>query len=461
MDSRLILDELSSSSRQDDDDSDEEILLLAAAITAADCSRILSIFVTEELQRTAREPVLYKPPGVPTTLDRPHNGSLEARRIWMSAEFCRNRTGLEPETFRLLQETLCEYGLAEKCGKVQPTEKLLIYLDYVRTRRSMRQLRSTYQHSLRTFAKTLHSVNRCLLRLYKEVVIAPDTEPSRIMDDPKYRPFRGAVGAVDGCHIPMVIPSAEQNPWRNRKQFISTNVMAACDFDGNFTFIQAGWEGSAHDSRVLQDSMQKGFRVPPECFYLADAGYGSTHACLLTPYLKTRYHLKEQGKADKQPETHRELFNLRHASLRNVVECVFGILKSRFEVLDKGAAKQTSIRNQIRYIYALAALHNWLNRHSRAYQLILAEERERASHRILQPKPEPIRELPGGGSIKREAIAKQCWDEYQNVLQSQVELANIDLDQPDSEPDNDIITLDDSSLGSFRSDELTSLNQSP
>ena len=42
--------------------------------------------------------------------------------------------------------------------------------------------------------------------------------------------------------------------------------MAACSFDMKFTYMLAGWEGGAHDARVLQDALSnpnKGFTRPP------------------------------------------------------------------------------------------------------------------------------------------------------------------------------------------------------
>jgi hypothetical protein len=53
-----------------------------------------------------------------------------------------------------------------------------------------------------------------------------------------------------------------------------------------------------------------------------------------------------------------ELFNLRHASARNVVERIFGVMKKRFPILD--IPPQYSIGTQATLLPALAALQNWL-----------------------------------------------------------------------------------------------------
>ena len=41
-------------------------------------------------------------------------------------------------------------------------------------------------------------------------------------------------------------------------------MLAAISFDLKFTYVLAGWEGSAHDSRVLNDAFVRpgGFSIP-------------------------------------------------------------------------------------------------------------------------------------------------------------------------------------------------------
>ena len=81
---------------------------------------------------------------------------------------------------------------------------------------------------------------------------------------------------------------------------------------------------------------------------------------LMVPYPKTRYHLKEWDLQGRNPENMKELFNLRHSSLRTVIERAFGVLKWRFVILRAGH-KGFSIRTQVNVVYACVALHNWLN----------------------------------------------------------------------------------------------------
>ena len=134
----------------------------------------------------------------------------------------------------------------------------------------------------------------------------------------------------------------------------------------DFVYILPGWEGSAHDGKVLGDA--KGFDAPPGKCYLAYSGYSNTSLTLTpypkAPYPKVRYHLREQARATQRPQNAKELFNLRHASLRNIIERTFGVLKGRFVILQKPPRRYT-IRTQVQLVFTLTALYNFMNSHGR------------------------------------------------------------------------------------------------
>ena len=48
------------------------------------------------------------------------------------------------------------------------------------------------------------------------------------------------------------MPPKIQGMFRGHKDETTQNVLAAISFDLKFTYVLAGWEGSAHDSRVLK-----------------------------------------------------------------------------------------------------------------------------------------------------------------------------------------------------------------
>jgi hypothetical protein len=72
------------------------------------------------------------------------------------------------------------------------------------------------------------------------------------------------VGAIDGTHINARVPKHMQAVFRGRKHCTTQNVLAAVDFDLKFTYVLAGWEGSAHNALILADALERadGLIVP-------------------------------------------------------------------------------------------------------------------------------------------------------------------------------------------------------
>jgi len=184
-----------------------------------------------------------------------------------------------------------------------------------------------------------------------------------------------------------------------------------------FTYVLAGWEGSAHDTTVWRDAKNnKGFTTPPGKYWLGDAGYSNTDT-ILVPYRATRYHLKEQRLSSKKPENYKELFNLRHASLRNVIERIFGVIKKKYQILR--TPSEYSIETQTRIIIACCIVHNFV----RSIEGVVADawldtETQRGSSTNIQP----VVGFPVGvvSSKKmdqfRDEIAKKMWEDYQDYL---------------------------------------------
>ncbi|XP_076940748.1 uncharacterized protein LOC143610051 [Bidens hawaiensis] len=176
------------------------------------------------------------------------------------------------------------------------------------------------------------------------------------------RVFRGAVGALDGTLIHAVVPTKEQDLYRGRGKWdCYQNVLAICDFNMIFTFILAGWEGVAHDSRILSEALSDPHAPfpfpPPEKYYLCDATYAHTRG-FMAPYRNVRYWLGDFSR--RRALTNKEKFNHAHAKLRNVIERSFGVLKARFPILKMMAP--FSLETQRNLTVACFALHNFIRK---------------------------------------------------------------------------------------------------
>ena len=119
-----------------------------------------------------------------------------------------------------------------------------------------------------------------------------------IVDNPKFHPFfENAIGGIDGSHFISSGTAEERALAHDCKGLTTTNCLAWCDFDHNFTYLFTGWEGSVSDSMMFFDSHITDLRIKPGKFYLADAGFPVASA-LLIPYRDVWYHLAELGHAD-------------------------------------------------------------------------------------------------------------------------------------------------------------------
>ncbi|KAK1610468.1 hypothetical protein QYE76_034141 [Lolium multiflorum] len=205
--------------------------------------------------------------------------------------------------------------------------------------------------------------------LKKYVIAEPDFQEAEVNSDFEFLVLatdglwdvvrnEDCIGAIDGTHVTTKVLRSMSATFRGRKHYTRQNVLSAVDFDMRFTDVLAGWEGSAHDASILADNLSRpdGLQTPEGKLYLGDARY----ACrpdILPPFKKTRYRLNEFSLRHR-PQNAKELFNLRHSSLRVTIERAFAALKNRFKVLDQKPFHTFDI--QVKFVLACCILYNWI-----------------------------------------------------------------------------------------------------
>ncbi|XP_045112504.1 putative nuclease HARBI1 [Portunus trituberculatus] len=138
---------------------------------------------------------------------------------------------------------------------------------------------------------------------------SPATEEEVMQQFSNIAGMPGVIGCVDDTHIPIKSPGGvSAEIYRCRKGYFSINVMRLCDASLKFTNIAVNWPGSAHDSRIfnesrLCDDLEEGrYRG----FLLGDSEY-ACQSYLLTPYLI--------------PHTEKQVrYSAAHVKTRNVIE---------------------------------------------------------------------------------------------------------------------------------------------
>jgi hypothetical protein len=219
---------------------------------------------------------------------------------------------------------------------------------------------------------------------------------------------------------------------RDRKGGVTQNCLAICGFDMIFYCIFSGWDGSAADSTMFYDARMTDLHIPADKYYLADAGFPICDE-LIIPKRGVRYHLAEWGRAQQRcrffysmlsylisghrPVNAAELFNLRHASARNVIERIFGVLKRRFRILVHPA--EISMDYQARIPAALAAIHNYIRIHDsdELEDFVDADDIEQGFFAGELAEGQTRTAERRRANARRDGIAAEMWEQYQAELQ--------------------------------------------
>ncbi|KAI4455158.1 hypothetical protein MML48_9g00000572 [Holotrichia oblita] len=212
---------------------------------------------------------------------------------------------------------------------------------------SFRVIGDTGSMSQTTVHRIIQKVSENLARNLRQYVKFPDRNGMNNNRNLFFEigGFPGVSGCVDGTHIEIKNPGGENaEVFRNRKGWMSLNIQVIAGPRCEILDIVIRWPGSAHDSRIFNNSAVR-LRFEQELLtglLLGDSAYQETHY-LFTPVLN--------------PATRAQnLYNNAHIRTRIVVERTFGIWKSRFRCL--ATCLQYKLRNVVRIIAATAVLHN-------------------------------------------------------------------------------------------------------
>ncbi|XP_064462018.1 putative nuclease HARBI1 [Ornithodoros turicata] len=161
--------------------------------------------------------------------------------------------------------------------------------------------------------------------------------------------FPFTVGVIDCTHIRIKSPGGQvAQVYINRKGYYSLNMQLVCDAKEAITNVVARWRGSAHDSRIWQESeLHRTCSSGAIHGVLGDNGYATTEY-LLTPLLRPRAEREER-------------FNAAHRKTRQLIERVIGQLKNEFRCLIRKLEARLETAKAV--IVAVCVLHNLAKTH--------------------------------------------------------------------------------------------------
>ncbi|XP_066585635.1 putative nuclease HARBI1 [Prorops nasuta] len=236
-------------------------------------------------------------------------------------------------------------------------KKILLSIWALATPESFRSVSDRFGLSKSTGWKVFEEVILAIDKLISHFIKWPNNhhelmESERVFHS-RCNGFGGVIGAIYGCHIPIKQPPGNAHDYYNRKDFHSVVLQGTCDHTGKFIDCLIGRPGRAHDAAIFKSSaVYKKLTdvdnplLPPNLHILGDSAYPLL-LNLMTPF-------KDNGNlTSKQIQ-----YNVKHASIRSVIERAYGLLKGKWRRLKYLDVNSVHMANSV--IAAACILHNFL-----------------------------------------------------------------------------------------------------
>ncbi|PPD83716.1 hypothetical protein GOBAR_DD19343 [Gossypium barbadense] len=274
----------------------------------------------------------YRPRIRSYTLDFYAKRDYVKRLVYASDETCIEQVRMNRTALFKLCEMLESIGGLKSSRFMLVDEQVAMFLHIISHHLKNRVIKHHFRRSGETVSRAFHSVLNAVIRL-QDVLFKKPEPITADSSDTRWKWFKNCLGALDGTHIKIRVPTVDKPRYRTRKGDIATNMLGVCTPEMQFVYVLPSWEGSVANGRVLRDAINRrhGLKVPHGCYYLVDAGYTNCEG-FLAPFRGQRYHLNE-WRQGYQPSSPQEFFNMKHASARNVIERCFGLLKLRWGIL--------------------------------------------------------------------------------------------------------------------------------
>lgn len=244
----------------------------------------------------------------------------------------------------------------------------MYFCRYLATGTSFADLHYNYKLGKSTISNIVQQVCSALWRVLKPICLPSISEErwKEISNEfLKYTNFPNCLGAVDGKHIRIVQPSGTGSLYHNYKHFFSTILLAVCDANYCFLYVDVGAYGKSNDSTIFKESLfykhitEETFNIPAPkpisdldntslpYIFVGDDAFGLAKN-IMCPYVgKQLPHVKK-------------VFNYRLSRARRYIECTFGIMANKWRVFHRPLNVNIDFAESI--VLACCVLQNYVRR---------------------------------------------------------------------------------------------------
>lgn len=187
--------------------------------------------------------------------------------------------------------------------------------------------------------------------------------------------FPNCLGAVDGKHIRIIRPPHSGSLYYNYKHYYSIVLLAMCNANYEFTYINVGIQGKESDSSVFTNStlfqqmQDELLDIPPpkSLPVLQNNKPTNTAATTPVPYVIVgdeafglSTHLMRPYARAIAMDHRKKIFNYRLSRARRYIESTFGIMANKFRILHRPL--NVSREHAICFIKAICIMHNFVRK---------------------------------------------------------------------------------------------------
>ncbi|KAL8488893.1 hypothetical protein ACS0TY_024985 [Phlomoides rotata] len=144
--------------------------------------------------------------------------------VEVSDDDCKKMLRMDRVAFVRLSNILQSLGGLKNSKYVTAQEKVAMFLSVLAHHTKNRSITFQFRRSGQTVSRYFHSVLRSVLKLHSNFLVQPQPIPDD-SNDPRWKKFKGCLGALDGTHIDVLVPTAEKARYRNRKGNVTVNVL--------------------------------------------------------------------------------------------------------------------------------------------------------------------------------------------------------------------------------------------
>ena len=255
------------------------------------------------------------------------SGSLNPLDSYSHAEFIPRYRIIRHMFIQLLEDISGKlHRSTARCHSIPPVTQLAVALQFLATETFQTVATSTHEISQTSVSRCVTAVSEALTLIAPACIKFPNKFRQRVIQEyflEKYA-FPLVFGCIDGSHVAIVAPSANEDVYVNRKGFHSINVQAICDHEFRFINAVVKWPGCTHDAFIWRQSgiHRKVANAEIETvngWILGDSVYRLPHI-LMTPITYPTI-----------PGERR--YNRAFCKVGQTIECTFGIWKSRWRSL--------------------------------------------------------------------------------------------------------------------------------